>query len=117
MYVNYRLMKKVLALISFFAVVVTQAQQFQCTVNTSLTILSLIQPYGSKSYYPLQINSRNQWSGLGDISPKTNILSYHMPIAYDAVGVGAVIAQDQTGPYSHYSNNIFCIPLQLMIKT
>ena len=101
MYVNYRLMKKVLALISFFAVVVTQAQQLPM-YSQYLTNDFIINPAvaGSKSYYPLQINSRNQWSGLGDISPKTNTLSYHMPIAYDAVGVGAVIAQDQTGPYS-----------------
>ena len=55
---------------------------------------------GSKPYFPLQINSRTQWSGLGKIAPKTNTLSYHMPVAYDAIGIGAIVMQDETGPYS-----------------
>ena len=55
---------------------------------------------GSKPYFPLQINSRTQWSGLGKIAPKTNTLSYHMPLAYESIGVGALVMQDETGPYS-----------------
>ena len=55
---------------------------------------------GSKPYFPLQINSRTQWSGLGKIAPKTNTLSYHMPLAYESIGVGAIVMQDETGPYS-----------------
>ena len=55
---------------------------------------------GSKPYFPIQINSRTQWLGLETIAPKTNTLSYHMPLAYEAVGIGAVVMQDQTGPYS-----------------
>ena len=55
---------------------------------------------GSKPYFPIQINSRTQWSGLGTIAPKTNTLSYHMPVAYDAIGIGAIVMQDETGPYS-----------------
>ena len=94
-------MKKVLVLISLCTVVAAQAQQLPM-YSQYLTNDYIINPAvaGSKSYYPLQINSRNQWSGLGDISPKTNTLSYHMPIAYNDLGVGAIVAQDQTGPYS-----------------
>ena len=55
---------------------------------------------GSKPYFPLQINSRTQWPGLGKIAPKTNTLSYHMPLAYESIGVGAIVMQDETGPYS-----------------
>ena len=55
---------------------------------------------GSKPYFPLQINSRTQWSSLGKIAPKTNTLSYHMPLAYESIGVGAIVMQDETGPYS-----------------
>ena len=55
---------------------------------------------GSQPYFPIQINSRTQWSGLGTIAPKTNTLSYHMPVAYDAIGIGAIVMQDETGPYS-----------------
>ena len=55
---------------------------------------------GSKPYFPLQINSRTQWSGLGKIAPKTNTLSYHMPLAYESIGIGAIVMQDETGPYS-----------------
>tara|TARA_A200000113_G_scaffold94021_1_gene84057 strand:+ start:6661 stop:7575 length:915 start_codon:yes stop_codon:yes gene_type:complete len=55
---------------------------------------------GSKPYFPIQVNSRTQWSGLGTIAPKTNTLSYHMPVAYDAIGIGAIVMQDETGPYS-----------------
>jgi len=61
---------------------------------------------GSKPYFPLQINSRSQWSGLGTIAPKTNTLSYHMPLAYNALGFGAILSQDQTGPYSHLGVNL-----------
>ena len=55
---------------------------------------------GSKPYFPLQINSRTQWPGLGKIAPKTNTLSFHMPLAYESIGVGAIVMQDETGPYS-----------------
>ena len=55
---------------------------------------------GSKPYFPLQINSRTQWSGLGKIAPKTNTLSFHMPLAYESIGIGALVMQDETGPYS-----------------
>ena len=69
---------------------------------------------GSKPYFPIKISSRTQWSSLGSIAPQTNILSYHMPVAFDEIGVGAIIMQDQTGPYSHLSVNLaFAYHLQL----
>ena len=69
---------------------------------------------GSKPYFPIKISSRSQWSSLGSLAPQTNILSYHMPVAYDEIGVGAVVMQDQTGPYSHLSVNLaFAYHLQL----
>ena len=61
---------------------------------------------GSKQHFPIQINSRSQWTGLGSNAPKTNTLSYHMPVAYNSLGVGAIICQDQTGPYSQLGVNI-----------
>ena len=61
---------------------------------------------GTKNYYPLQLNVRRQWSALGAIAPQTNTLSYHMPLAYDQIGLGAIIMQDQTGPYSQFGFNL-----------
>ena len=69
---------------------------------------------GSKPYFPIKLSSRTQWSSLGSIAPQTNMLSYHMPVAYDAIGVGAIISQDQTGPYSNLSVNLaFAYHMQL----
>lgn len=55
---------------------------------------------GSKPYFPLQLNVRTQWASLGSIAPKTNTLSFHMPVAFKQLGVGAIVTQDKTGPYS-----------------
>ena len=69
---------------------------------------------GSKPYFPLKINSRTQWSALGKIAPKTNTLSFHMPAAYDAIGIGAIIMQDETGPYSQIGLSLsFAYHIQL----
>ena len=61
---------------------------------------------GTKAYFPLQLNVRRQWSGLGAIAPQTNTLSSHMPLANDEIGLGAIIMQDQTGPYSQIGLNL-----------
>ena len=94
-------MKKSLIVILVCLAALTKAQQLPM-YSQYLTNDFILNPAiaGSKPYFPIQINSRTQWSGLGTIAPKTNTLSYHMPVAYDAIGIGAIIMQDETGPYS-----------------
>ena len=94
-------MKKSLTIILVCLAALTKAQQLPI-YSQYLTNDFILNPAiaGTKPYFPIQINSRSQWSGLGTIAPKTNTLSYHMPVAYDAVGIGAIIMQDETGPYS-----------------
>tara|TARA_B100000925_G_scaffold262309_1_gene219537 strand:- start:416 stop:1330 length:915 start_codon:yes stop_codon:yes gene_type:complete len=94
-------MKKSLTIILVCLAALTKAQQLP-VYSQYLTNDFILNPAiaGTKPYFPIQINSRSQWSGLGTIAPKTNTLSYHMPVAYDAVGIGAIIMQDETGPYS-----------------
>ena len=94
-------MKKSLIVILVCLAALTKAQQLPM-YSQYLTNDFILNPAiaGSKLYFPIQINSRTQWSGLGTIAPKTNTLSYHMPVAYDAIGIGAIVMQDETGPYS-----------------
>jgi len=94
-------MKKCLIVILLCLASLTNAQQLPM-YSQYLTNDFILNPAiaGSKPYFPIQINSRVQWSGLGTIAPKTNTLSYHMPLAYDAIGIGAIVMQDETGPYS-----------------
>jgi len=94
-------MKKSLIVILVCLAALTKAQQLPM-YSQYLTNDFILNPAiaGSKPYFPIQINSRTQWSGLGTIAPRTNTLSYHMPVAYDAIGIGAIVMQDETGPYS-----------------
>ena len=94
-------MKKSLIVILVCLAALTKAQQLPM-YSQYLTNDFILNPAiaGSKPYFPIQINSRTQWSGLRTIAPKTNTLSYHMPVAYDAIGIGAIVMQDETGPYS-----------------
>ncbi len=61
---------------------------------------------GSKPYFPLRLSVRSQWASLGSIAPQTNTLSYHMPVAFNQLGVGAIITHDKTGPYSQLMFNV-----------
>ena len=94
-------MKKSLIVILVCLAALTKAQQLPM-YSQYLTNDFILNPAiaGSKPYFPIQINSRTQWSSLGTIAPKTNTLSYHMPVAHDAIGIGAIVMQDETGPYS-----------------
>ena len=94
-------MKKSLIVILVCLAALTKAQQLPM-YSQYLTNDFILNPAiaGSKPYFPIQINSRTQWSGLGTIAPKTDTLSYHMPVDYDAIGIGAIVMQDETGPYS-----------------
>jgi type IX secretion system PorP/SprF family membrane protein len=108
-------MKKMLIIILVFVAALSKAQQLPM-YSQYLTNDFILNPAiaGTKPYFPIQINSRSQWSGLGEIAPKTNTLSYHMPLAYDAIGVGAVIMQDETGPYSQIGVSLsFAYHIQL----
>ncbi|OUV41792.1 MAG: hypothetical protein CBC71_04830 [Rhodobacteraceae bacterium TMED111] len=94
-------MKKSLIVILVCLAALTKAQQLPM-YSQYLTNDFILNPAiaGSKPYFPIQINSRTQWSSLGTIAPKTNTLSYHMPVAYNAIGLGSIVMQDETGPYS-----------------
>ena len=94
-------MKKSLIVLLVCLAALTKAQQLPM-YSQYLTNDFILNPAiaGSKPHFPIQINSRTQWSGLGTIAPKTNTLSYHMPVSYDAIGIGAIVMQDETGPYS-----------------
>tara|TARA_B100001057_G_scaffold496748_1_gene599018 strand:+ start:1883 stop:2797 length:915 start_codon:yes stop_codon:yes gene_type:complete len=108
-------MKKSLTIIFVCLAALTKAQQLPI-YSQYLTNDFILNPAiaGTKPYFPIQINSRSQWSGLGTIAPKTNTLSFHMPVAYDAVGIGAIIMQDETGPYSQIGVTLsFAYHLQL----
>jgi type IX secretion system PorP/SprF family membrane protein len=108
-------MKKSLIVILVCLAALTKAQQLPM-YSQYLTNDFILNPAiaGSKLYFPIQINSRTQWSGLGTIAPKTNTLSYHMPLAYDAIGIGAIIMQDETGPYSQIGVSLsFAYHIQL----
>ena len=55
---------------------------------------------GSKPFFPLRVNAREQWEDIGDIAPSTQSLSFHAPLGDGRVGLGGVIYQDKTGPTS-----------------
>ena len=60
---------------------------------------------GTVDQIPIRLSYRNQWSGFTDsqgnnIAPRTFALSAHSPIT-DAIGVGAFVYSDVTGPISH----------------
>ena len=46
---------------------------------------------GSKPFFPLRLNVREQWEGLGDFAPSTQSLSFHAPIGDGRVGLGGLI--------------------------
>lgn len=94
-------MKKIIFIICLFSVNLLHSQQLPM-YSQYLTNDFAINPAvaGTKPYFPLQLNVRRQWTALGDIAPQTNTLSYHMPMSYDQIGLGAIVIQDQTGPYS-----------------
>lgn len=52
---------------------------------------------GSKPYFPLRLNAREQWEGF-DLAPSTQGLSFHAPVGDGRVGLGGIIFQDDTKP-------------------
>ncbi|MDA9898299.1 type IX secretion system membrane protein PorP/SprF [Flavobacteriales bacterium] len=108
-------MKKILIVILVCFAALSKAQQLPM-YSQYLTNDFILNPAiaGSKPYFPVQINVRSQWAALGAIAPQTNTLSYHMPVAYDEIGIGAILMQDQTGPYSQFGVNLsFAYHIQL----
>lgn len=55
---------------------------------------------GSKPFFPLRLNAREQWEGIGEIAPSTQSLSFHAAIGDGRVGLGGLVFQDNTGPTS-----------------
>ena len=56
---------------------------------------------GSKPFFPLRLNAREQWEGLGSFAPSTQSLSFHAPVGDGRVGLGGLIFQDNTDPTSN----------------
>lgn len=56
---------------------------------------------GSKPFFPLRLNAREQWEGLGSFAPSTQSLSLHAPVGDGRVGIGGLIFQDNTFPTSN----------------
>ena len=56
---------------------------------------------GSKPFFPLRLNVREQWEGLGSFAPSTQSLSFHAPSGDGRVGLGGLIFQDNTLPTSN----------------
>ncbi|MGC6471029.1 MAG: type IX secretion system membrane protein PorP/SprF [Flavobacteriales bacterium] len=97
-------LKFIFPLIFLFSTLYVKSQQlpmYSQYLTNDFTINPAVA--GSKSFFPIQISTRTQWSSLGSIAPQTNTLSYHMPIAYNSMGVGGIIMQDKTGPYKQLS--------------
>ena len=102
-------MKK--GLIVFFVAVllspiVSQAQQSPLYTQYMLNDY-VINPAvaGSKGFFPLRLNVRNQWMGFED-APSTQSLSFHAGVGDGRVGLGALIFQDDTGPTSQLGTQI-----------
>jgi type IX secretion system PorP/SprF family membrane protein len=55
---------------------------------------------GSKEYAPIKLSVHKQWLGIKD-SPSTQVLSGHMMLENDVVGLGGIIFNDDFGPTSH----------------
>jgi type IX secretion system PorP/SprF family membrane protein len=55
---------------------------------------------GSKEYSPVTLSVHKQWLGIAE-SPSTQVLSGHMMLENDVVGLGGVIFNDDFGPTSH----------------
>ena len=46
---------------------------------------------GSKPFFPLRLNAREQWAGLGSFAPSTQSLSFHAPVGDGRIGLGGLI--------------------------
>jgi len=55
---------------------------------------------GSKEYAPVKLSVHKQWLGIKD-SPSTQVVSGHMMLENDVVGLGGIIFNDNFGPTSH----------------
>lgn len=56
---------------------------------------------GSKPFFPLRLNAREQWEGFID-APSTQTLSFHAPVGDGRVGLGGLVFQDNTNPSSEF---------------
>lgn len=56
---------------------------------------------GSKPFFPLRLNVREQWESLGSFAPSTQSLSFHTSVGDGHVGLGGLIFQDNTNPTSN----------------
>jgi type IX secretion system PorP/SprF family membrane protein len=55
---------------------------------------------GSKEYAPVKLSVHKQWLGIKD-SPSTQVVSGHMMLENDVVGIGGILFNDNFGPTSH----------------
>ncbi len=49
---------------------------------------------------------RGQWIGIEGL-PQTQLLSFHMPLASDRIGIGASIQRDAIGPQTDYTGELY----------
>jgi type IX secretion system PorP/SprF family membrane protein len=49
---------------------------------------------------------RGQWIGV-DGAPQTQLLSFHMPLANDRIGIGASVQRNAIGPQSDYTGELY----------
>ena len=108
-------MKKLFLIFISFFTIIANAQQLPMYSQYLVNDFSINPAVaGSTPYFPLRLSVRTQWSSLGAIAPQTNTLSYHMPLALNRLGVGTVVTQDKTGPYSQLVVNAsFAFHIQL----
>ncbi|RPG59978.1 MAG: type IX secretion system membrane protein PorP/SprF [Flavobacteriales bacterium TMED191] len=55
---------------------------------------------GTYAFTPIIMNHRNQWTGFGDVAPKTSSLSAHTAIGQKS-SLGGLMIYDQTGPITN----------------
>jgi type IX secretion system PorP/SprF family membrane protein len=72
---------------------------------------------GSNDHLSLNLLHRQQWIGI-EGAPVTQVISAHMPLSDDRVGVGATIVHDKEGPTEVYNlNAAFAYRLKFNNKT
>ena len=61
---------------------------------------------GSARRHCITAFGRGQWIGV-DGAPQTQLLSFHMPLANDRIGIGASVQRNAIGPQSDYTGELY----------
>ena len=107
-------MKKIFTLIILISSGLSYAQQDAQFTNYMYNTLSFNPAYaGSRGTTSIYLSQRSQWIGL-EGAPKTNSLSYHVPIGSSNLGLGLSILNDEIGPVLE---NMISLDVSYSIKT